>query len=61
MVKQVQIFTAATIEKLQQCINEFCVDFFPEEIADITIKEITAATQDDYKWLGYIVYNKNEY
>lgn len=61
MVKQVQIFTAATIEKLQQHINEFCVDFFPEEIADITIKEITAVTQDDYKWLGYIVYNKNEY
>lgn len=61
MVKQVQIFTAKTTEELQQQINEFCVDFFPEEIADIEIKELVATTQGDCKWLGCVVYNKNEY
>lgn len=62
MIKQVQIFVAATTEELQQKINEFCVDFFPEEIASIQIIrcESTKNTGEE-SWLGYIVYNKKGY
>lgn len=60
MIKQVQIFTAKTTEDLQKKINEFCVDFFPEEISSVTIREIVSTEQSDC-WLGYVVYQKNEY
>ncbi len=60
MVKQVEILLAKTTDELQQKINEFCVDFFPEEIADIEITKIPTMHNGD-EWLGYIIYQKNGY
>lgn len=61
MITQVQIFTAKTTEELQQKMNEFCVDFFPEEIVNFKIAKIPTQIQEEAQWLGYIVYKKNEY
>lgn len=61
MITQVQIFTAKTTEELQQKMNEFCVDFFPEEIVNFKIAKIPTQIREEAQWLGYIVYKKNEY
>ncbi|GAB0173016.1 hypothetical protein [Helicobacter trogontum] len=64
MTTQVQIFTAKTTEELQQKMNEFCIDFFPEEIINFKIAKIPVhpqEIQDEAQWLGYIVYKKSEY
>ncbi|TLE08238.1 hypothetical protein LS79_006945 [Helicobacter bilis] len=61
MITQVQIFTAKTTEELQKKMNEFCVDFFPEEIVKFKVAKIYTQAQEEEQWLGYIVYKKNEY
>lgn len=59
MIKQVQIFEATSSEELQEKVNRFCVDFFPEEIFSI---EILCQFNGEAKhWLGYVTYQKDEY
>lgn len=55
MITQVQIFTAKTTEELQKKMNEFCVDFFPEEIVNFKVAKIYTQAQEEEQWLGYIV------
>ena len=55
MIKQIKIFNAENLEQLENEINTFCVEFFPEEILDVRIKE----TSNSY--IGYVIYQKDEY
>lgn len=61
MIKQIQIFVADTPINLQDKINNFCIDFFPEEIISIKIVRNLNEQEKEEKWLGYIVYQKDEY
>ncbi len=61
MIKQIQIFVADTPINLQDKINNFCIDFFPEEIISIKIIRNLNEQEKEEKWLGYIVYQKDEY
>ncbi len=59
MVKQIQIFLSDSKDELQQDINNFCIEFFPEEIVSIKISIVK--NDNKIQWLGYIIYNKNGY
>lgn len=61
MIKQIQIFVADTPINLQDKINNFCIDFFPEEIISIKIIRNLNEQEKEEKWLGYIIYQKDEY
>lgn len=61
MVKQVKIFLEDNIDNLQKQINNFCLDFFPEEIFSITIQNTIDSCTSKEKWLGYIVYQREEH
>lgn len=60
MVKQVKIiYVSDGLRHLEEEINTFCVDFFPEEIFSINI--YPPRDEGDMECVAMIVYQKDEY